>query len=387
VTATHSVDVLPPAGPTGRPAVAFLNWRDREHPEGGGSEQYVDRIAAGLAALGHPVTVFCARHPGAPREQVRDGVRYVRAGGRTTVYLHAALALLTGRLGRPDVVVDVQNGVPFCSPLVTRRPVVNVVHHVHREQWPVVFGPVVARIGWFLESQVAPRVYRRCRYVVVSEVTRREVAELGVDDARMQVVHNGADTALPPLGGREPTPLVCVLGRLVPHKRVELAMEAVAALREELPGLRLAVLGQGWWQPELERAAAALGVDDVVDLHGYVEEDVKHDVLGRAWVLAQPSLKEGWGLSVIEAASHGTPTVAFAEAGGLAESVRDGETGLLVHSTEEFTGALRRLLTDEPLRRRLGDEGRRHAADYTWPGAVAEFAALVSELAGSTTRS
>jgi glycosyltransferase involved in cell wall biosynthesis len=387
VTATRPDDVLPSAAPSGRAAVVFLNWRDREHPEGGGSEQYVDRIAAGLAALGHPVTVFCARHPGATREQVRDGVRYVRAGGRKTVYLRAALSLVTGRLGRPDVVVDVQNGVPFCSPLVTRRPVVNVVHHVHREQWPVVFGPVMARIGWFLESQVAPRVYRRCRYVVVSEVTRQEVAELGVDDARMQVVHNGADTALPPLGGREPTPLVCVLGRLVPHKRVELAMEAVAELRDELPGLRLAVLGRGWWQPELEVAAQALGVDDVVDLHGYVEESVKHDLLGRAWVLAQPSLKEGWGLSVIEAASHGTPTVAFAEAGGLAESVRDGETGLLVHSTPEFTAALRRLLTDDQLRGRLGDQARSHAADYTWPGAVAEFAELVGELAARTRRS
>lgn len=369
------------AAPPVRPAVALLNWRDRDHPEGGGSEQYAERIATGLAALGHEVTVFCARHPGSAADERRDGVRWVRAGGRFTVYLRAALALTTGRLGRPDVVVDVQNGIPFASPLVTRRPVVNVVHHVHREQWPVVFGPVVARIGWLLESRVAPLVYRHCRYVVVSEVTRAEVTALGVDDERVQVVHNGADTALPPLGGREPTPLVCVLGRLVPHKRVELAMQTVAVLRDELPGLRLAVLGHGWWEPHLREAAAALGVEDVVDLHGFVDEATKHDLLGRAWVLAQPSLKEGWGLSVIEAASHGTPTVAFAEAGGVAESVRDGQTGLLAHTPGEFTAAVRRLLVDESLRSRLGDEARRHAADYTWPGAVTAFSELISELA------
>jgi hypothetical protein len=78
-------------------------------------------------------------------------------------------------------VVDVQNGVPFLSPLVRRRtPVVNLVHHVHREQWGVVFGPTVARAGWFLESKVAPRVYGRSRYVAVSESTRDELGGLGV---------------------------------------------------------------------------------------------------------------------------------------------------------------------------------------------------------------
>lgn len=363
------------------PSVAFLNWRDLTHPEGGGSEQYVERIAAGLAARGHEVTVFCADHGGAPRDETRDGVRYVRRGGRTTVYLRAALALRSGRLGRPDVVVDVQNGVPFCTPLVTRRPVVNVVHHVHREQWPVVFGPVAARVGWWLESRLAPTVYRRTPYVVVSDVTRREVLELGVRADAVQVVHNGTDPALETGTPRDAAPTVAVLGRLVPHKRVELALQAVAELRHELPGLRLLVAGRGWWEQELRTAARDLGVEDDVEFLGFVDERTKHAVLGRSWVLAQPSIKEGWGLSVVEAAAHGTPAVAFADAGGVADSVRDGESGLLVHSAEDFTATLRRLLTDEELRARLGQGARAHAADYTWDGAVDSFAELVARLA------
>jgi glycosyltransferase involved in cell wall biosynthesis len=363
------------------PSVVFLNWRDLTHPEGGGSEQYLERIATGLAARGHRVTVFCADHGGAPRDEVKQRVRYVRRGTRTTVYARALLALRSGALGRPDVVVDVQNGMPFLSPLVTRRPVVNVVHHVHREQWPVVFGPVAARVGWWIESRVAPLVYRRARYVVVSDVTRREVVGLGVRDASVQVVHNGSDPARETGTPRSTTPLVVVLGRLVPHKRVELAMRAIAELRAELPALRLAVVGQGWWEEHLRAAAAELGVEDAVDFHGFVDDRSKHALLSSAWVLAQPSLKEGWGLSVVEAASHGTPAVAFAEAGGLAESVRDGETGLLVHDTDQFVGAVRRLLLDEVLRARLGAEARRHAQDYTWSGAVDAFAGLLARLA------
>ena len=99
-----------PVGPGG---VLVLNWRDTSNPEGGGSEVYVERVAAGLAARGHPVTLFCAAYPGAPaREQVGD-VRVVRRGSRLTVYLHAWWAHLTGRLGGHEVVVDVQNGLPF----------------------------------------------------------------------------------------------------------------------------------------------------------------------------------------------------------------------------------------------------------------------------------
>lgn len=362
------------------PSVVFLNWRDLTHPEGGGSELYLERVAAGLSARGHRVTVFCADHGGAPRDEVRDGVRFVRRGGRASVYVRALLALRTGALGRPDVVVDVQNGMPFLSPLITRRPVVNVVHHVHREQWPVVFGPVVSRIGWFFESVVAPRVYRRSRYVVVSEVTRREVEALGVGSDRVEVVHNGSDA--PPAGAapRSRTPLVVVLGRLVPHKRVELALEAVAALRPQLPHLRLAVVGQGWWDDRLRTRAAELGVEDAVDFHGFVDDATKHDLLASAWVLAQPSLKEGWGLSVVEAAAHGTPTVAFADAGGLAESVRDGVTGVLVHDNDGFVSALQHLLVDDVHRYRLGAAARLHAGDYTWEGAVASVAAVLTDL-------
>ena len=132
--------------------------------------------AVRLAARGHRVTLFCADHGLAPRDEVRDGYRVVRRGSRTSVYLRAALRGLRGGFDRPDVVVDVQNGMPFLARRWSRAPVVVLVHHVHREQWGVVFGPLVARVGWAVESRLAPRLHRRLPHVAVSGVTRDELA-------------------------------------------------------------------------------------------------------------------------------------------------------------------------------------------------------------------
>lgn len=353
--------------------VTILNWRDTAHPEGGGSERYVEQVATGLALRGHDVRVLCAAHDQAPADEVRAGVRYRRRGGHLGVYLHA-LAHLVRR--RADVVVDVQNGLPFFSRLVTRR-VVLLVHHVHREQWPVVFGPVLSRVGWWIESRVAPRLYRGCPYVTVSDSTRAELAELGVRTADIRVVHNATEPPLTVDTPRAEVPTLCVVSRLVPHKRVDHALAVVDRLRHKWPDLRLVVVGHGWASDDLHGKVRELGLQDHVELLGWTDELTKHQVLASAWLHLCPSLKEGWGRSVMEAATHGVPTVAYSTAGGVTEAVQDGTTGLLADDLDGYVAAVAELLTDDVRREAMGDEARRYAAGFTWVGAVDAFAELV----------
>jgi glycosyltransferase involved in cell wall biosynthesis len=349
---------------------------------------YVERVATELVAAGHRATVLCARHAAAPAEEVTaGGVRIIRRGGRHTVYLRAALTYLAGRLGlgplaprcsgRPDVIVDVGNGMPFLSPLYARRPVISLVHHVHREQWPIVLPGLRARLGWWIESRFAPWVYRGCRYVTVSAATRVELTGLGVDPARIRIIRNGTPEALTTSVARSATPLLVVLGRLVPHKRVEVAVRTVAALSTEWPDLKLVVAGQGWWEPNLRALAADLGVTDRVRFTGYVSEEEKHRLLGSAWLALMPSLKEGWGLTIVEAGVRETPTVAFRTGGGVTEAVVDGATGLLADDMEDFITKVRQLLADGPRRREMGAAARAHAARFTWREAAERFLALV----------
>ena len=368
--------------------VLFLNWRDTRNPHGGGSEVYVERIAGELVRHGHRVTLLCAAHSEGPAEEVTaDGVRVLRRGGRHTLYLRAALLYLAGflgigplarRHGRPNVIVDVGNGLPFLAPLWAHCPVIALVHHVHREQWPVVLSPQLAKVGWWIESTLAPRVYRKCRYVTVSGATRDELAVLGVDPERVSIIHNGTPEMEPDVPvAKTANPSLIVLGRLVKHKQIEVAMDAVAALTAELPDLTLVVAGQGWWERELRDYAAELGIAERVRFAGFVSDTEKRRLMSEAWVALTPSLKEGWGLTIVEAAAVGTPNIAFRGAGGVEESLVDGRTGLLATDGADYTAKVRLLLTDHALRTAMGAAARAHAGSFTWPAAGARFATLV----------
>lgn len=362
--------------------VVFLSWRDTANPEGGGAERYLEKMAEGLVERGCSVTIFCAAHAAAPPEEVRGGIRFVRRGGKLSVYAAGMRALRRGDLsgpdGRLDLVVDVQNGLPFFSRVVTRVPVLVLVHHVHREQWPVVYPGTTGRVGWWIERRLAPRLYRRSQYVAVSRATREELVELGVAADRIAVVHNGTDPYQAVDPGKSPEPMVAVVGRLVPHKQVEHAVDAVLALRAVLPDVRLHVVGSGWWEAELASYVERAGAGGCVVMEGHVSEEHKHEVYERAWVLALPSLKEGWGLVIGEAGMHATPAVAYRSAGGTRESIEDGHSGLLVDTQEEFTDALRRVLTDEQLRRRLSAGALEVSHRFTWTQSQLSFAEVVA---------
>lgn len=374
-----------PPRPSTSLRILYLSWRDADHPEGGGAETYLERTAQILAHRGHDVTIFSASFPGAPRTVQRGHVEIVRAGGRFTCYPRGMHFLRRNRR-RFDVIIDIQNGVPFWSPLVTSTPVVTLVHHLHKEQWPIIFGPRAGRLGWAVESRLAPLVYRSAEYVTVSQATRDELRELDIDSDRIAITYSGNDhpidlheyAALP----RSSRPSLMVLGRLVPHKHVEKAIDLVAALGGRYEGLHLNVVGHGYWEDELRRYAQSVGVASSVHFHGFVTEAKKRELLSTAWAVVMPSQKEGWGLTIVEAGLHGTPCVAFAYAGGVTESIIDGETGFLASDETEMTERVDRVLADPALRHRLGAAARRYSQSFTWESTALELEHVLLRAAG-----
>lgn len=348
--------------------VLCLNWRCIRHPQAGGAESNVFEQARRWTRAGHAVTVACAdpgHAYGLPRDEMIDGIRVHRRGGRFTVYLWTALFLL--RHAREfDAILDISNGVPFFAPLFTRTRTTLMIHHVHNRQWFLEFPWPVALVGWLLESRVVPLLYRGRPVIVVSPTTGEAVHRLGFPRERLRVIYNGVST--PPAPAARPAkrpPSVVYVGRLRPYKRLEQLVRMMVDLRHLVPGVRLDIAGDGDSAPALQALVEELGVGDCVILHGFIDDAEKARLLSSATVFATPSMHEGWGLSVLEANALGCPAVAY-DVPGLSVAIRHGETGLLAESEPAFRAAVLRLLRDRALRDRYAAASVAWARRFDW---------------------
>lgn len=374
------------AARSGLRRIHILAWRDLEDPEAGGSEVHIDEVARRWAHAGIEVTMRTSFAPGRSGETYRGGYRVIRKAGRYLVFPRAVLSERTGRHGPADALVEVWNGMPFLSPLWYHGPRLVLLHHVHAEMWGMVLPPTLAAVGNTIERRLAPPVYRASEIATLSTSSRDElVHDLGFSADRVSVVPPGLHERFrpDPLGddARSPQPLVVAVGRLVPVKRFDLLIAAAAQAREKIPELRLRILGEGYERDALERLVEELDARSWVELPGRVDDDELVDAYRQAWLVASTSLREGWGMTLTEAAACGTPAVAT-RITGHADAVIDGRTGLLVDDVEVAT-ALVELLDDPARRAAMGAAALRRAAELTWERTAHE---LLSILAGQVHR-
>lgn len=344
--------------------IVFLARRDLGNPAAGGSELLIDRIAEGLTAHGHQVTLLCGG-PAAYRDY-----RVVSAGGDAGHFLRARRAL-TRQVGACDLLVEVCNGMPYLAPLWHRGPTLCFVNHVHTDLWSMRYPAPAARLGRRLEHWALAGSHRRNLKVAVSGSTAQALAGLGVPDDEIRVVHNGVEEP-GTLHAEDEEPLFLAMGRLVEYKRIDLLLRLWERVRP-VTGGRLVIVGDG---PERARLEAMAGPG--VTFAGRVDEAEKHRLLCRAWLLLHPSLVEGWGLVVTEAAIRGTPAVGF-DIPGLRDSVDDGRTGLLARGESAFAAHWCSVALSPRRRDALGAAARLRAQRLSWENTVQGFRTVAAE--------
>lgn len=364
--------------------ILVLNWRDTKHPLAGGAEKYMHEISRRWVAAGADVTWFTGRGREQGSKDTVDGVKILRMGGTLSVYPMAAMKLVRSR-GDFDAVVDCQNGIPFFSPLAAPRkiPVVQVVHHVHQDQFSTRFSAPMAAFGKFLEGTASRWVYGRRPIAAVSPSTRRELRRQLGFAGPIFVVPNGTIEVPHTVGPRDPDPTVTVVTRLVPHKRVDLLLGQLAVVAQAIPRLRVNIVGDGPERGRLQQIAADLGLHSTVKFHGFQPNAVRDQLLNGSWLTAITSAAEGWGLSVIESAAWGVPCLAL-RVPGIRDSVVDEETGWLVDRPRDYGDALidkLRALSDEGYAREIAGACQDWARCFTWERSASLLAGVLQEAA------
>jgi len=357
--------------------ILIFNWRCWLNPEMGGAEVFTHEVAKRWVRNGHEVTLFTSEFPNCRREEFIDGIHVVRSGRKYSVYLKAKehYREVFSKEGY-DVIIDEINTRPFLAPKFVNNgeKIFALIHQLAREYWFYETPFPISHIGYhFLEKRWL-RNYVDIPTVTVSESTKKDLLDLGFK--RVSVIPEGLNfEPLDDLPTKADNPIVVYAGRLKRAKRPDHAIKAFKMVREKIPNAELWVIGDGPFRLELEKMAG-----EGVRFYGFLGNSERRELIKRAWVLVNPSVREGWGLNVIEANALGTPCVAY-DIAGLRDSIRNGETGLLVENGDigGLAEAITRILEDESLRRVLSKNALEYSRNFDWNKTADEFMRIIKD--------
>lgn len=362
--------------------ILIYNWKDVKNPLVGGAEVITFEYARRLAAEGHQVTWFCRSFENAKPEEVIDGVTVVRRGGFLSTYWEG-YRYYRGLERKPDLVVDMLNTIAWQAPLYARgqSKVVQYVNQLAKEVWSYEMRPPMSWLGRLLEP-VQLWSYHKQPVVTYAQSTADDLVAWGYDSKKIFQFRLGLDHSRYVPGKKADYPLLLQVCRMVRMKRPDLTVRAFAEVLKEIPQAKLALVGTGPFKPQVDALIKELGIEEQIlmpdkDIWFFnkVEGDQKIKLMQQAWGFVHPSVKEGWGMVITEAAACGTPSIATAVTGQV-DSVKDGETGLLISANptvEELAAAMKRLLSDEKLRHRLSQNCLQWAAELDWDKSFQQF--------------
>ncbi len=350
--------------------ILAINWQDISNPQAGGAEVHLTEILTRLVKKGHSVTLLCSGYNGAPKLEVRDGIRIIRSGGRYTFNWILPFKLL--RLLKHekfDILLEDINKIPFYTPLFHKLPVLVIIPHLFSDS---VFKEINFILGLYIYLSEKPvsKIYRGFKYMVISESTKKDLVSRNIPAENISVVECGIDHSLyqnEPDVPKFEKPTIIYLGRIKKYKSVDDLIKAMLKVKERIPEAELLIVGDGDYKPVLEKLVKDLKLADKVTFMGYVSKEQKVKLLQKAWVSVYPSLKEGWGLTNIEANACGTPVIA-SDVPGLKDSVLPGKSGLLFDygNIQNLASVLIQVLSDQNLRSQLIQGGLEWAKNFSW---------------------
>jgi glycosyltransferase involved in cell wall biosynthesis len=356
--------------------ILIFNWRCWKNPFAGGAEKYLYEISKRLVKKKYKITWFVSSFEGSKEREVEDGIKIIRKGGRFSVYFYAFWYYLRELRRRNfDLVIDSINGVPFFTPLYVWKPKkIAIIYHL--VGWKIfsselsLYKAVIAQIT----EKLIPLFYFSTPLITISHSSKEELEKNFIRN--VGIVPTGLDLWILRSSSikKSNKPTIIYLGRWKKYKRIGLLVKAFEIVRDRIKNSDLWLVGDGDWKIS-EKIEG-------IKIFGKVDDKEKKELLTRAWVFVTPSIKEGWGITVIEANACGTPAIAY-DVSGLRDSIVDGKTGILVKedgNIERLTEAITKILKDEKLRRRLSKNALEWSKKFSWDKSTEEFEKVVKNV-------
>jgi len=375
--------------------ILFLNWKDIKNPAVGGAEIIVYELAKRLVKNGHVVTWFCGNFSGAKKEEVIDGIKIVRKGlpmdkgwdilSKISMYISAPIYYWS--LGsKPDLVIDMSNTIYWLTPLwALKSRKLAYLNQFAKEVFFYEYPPIISHFGYLLEK-FQYLIYRHTPFICYSNSTKEDLIEAGIPSKNIRLFTLGIDHSryFPGIKSKEPL-FVCV-NRLVKMKRTDLAIAAIDIVRKKYQNVKLVISGSGYERERLEKLRERLNLkknviflDKNIWFFNKSSKDKKVTAIQLAWALIFPSVKEGWGMTVTEAAACGTPSI-VSNVTGLRDSVIKDKTGLILSknpSVQELSEAIIKIIENESLRTKLSQEAVLWAKNFNWDRSYREFKRVI----------
>jgi glycosyltransferase involved in cell wall biosynthesis len=364
--------------------ILWFNWRDIKNPDSGGAEVLTHEIATRLVkSRDYDITLFSAWFPGSTHSELVDGIKIVRNGGIYTVYERAKKFYKENK-DSYDIIIDEINGKPFLTPKFVKleRPIIALIHSISSEQFlfELPFPANYLCYHYFEKKWLS--YYRNTTTVTVSNSSKRDLEKLGFK--RVSIIPEGLSIIpLHHVPRKEIIPTMVYIGRLKRHKLPHHAILAFMAIKKQLPDTRLWVIGDGYMRKELKEKYD--GHD--ITFFGRVNSETKTELLSKAHLTLVPATREGWGLVVTESNAVGTPAVAY-NVPGLRDSVKDGETGILVkeNSPESLASSAICLLKDRSLLEQLSLTALSFSRQFSWDTTTEMFDKIIKETVAAEIR-
>jgi len=371
--------------------ILFLSWRDIKAPKKGGAEIFTHEMIKRLDKNKFEIVHFSSSFSGGSPEEVIDGIKYIRSGNNISVIAKAKKYYYEHK-DSIDYVVDQCNTHRFFTKFwVEKNKRIFFIHQLTREIWNMNTSFPVNIIGKITETPFL-KLSKNDPTITVSDSTKNDLINIGFSPKKITVLPEGIDF-IPwdpkEFLTKEKEPTFIYVGRYSNYKGIDKVVEAFCKIKKLYPKSKLWIVGkknQEYIDEVLNSIikkyeTKSIFINKYITYWGFVSEEKKLELMSRSHCLLFPSLREGWGLIVTEAAAVGTPSIGF-DSPGIRDALKKGEAGYLCknNTIADLVKLMQSVIEDKDKYKRMQDAAYKFSLNFHWDNTKNEFIKFIQNL-------